>query len=281
MCQLSETTSNSGVRMRKVGILALSALFISRAVAGALSSNDLSLLERDTWSFSAQKIETLNAVAPKVLEAKFLSILKAATGHIAAEALMEFRFTDLDGDGIAEALARIDYSGRGLTRDLSVLSRKSGKYYYQTIPAYGCGITLWQKEKQNLIVGSFPLFELTRADPLQTFPVLYAWTGSQCEDVSRENKNYYEAQYVPVLTNALCRCQQTDIPENEESRRRVMIEAIGLALATKKLNSMFADHLVATNEVKKLDRFIEAFPVDGNEDTMILKKFREVRERAR
>lgn len=276
--------------MRKLQLLALSAfLTICRTITAGPSSNDITILSRDTWSFSAEEIKTLNGCAVEVFQKTLVLSLRHATNYIMEimaaglknGRLVEFHVIDLNYDGIAEMLLSVDDSGRGVMRNISVLSRKSGQYYCQGIPVYGGTIKLMQNEKQNLIVGSSPLFELTRADPIRTFPILYSWTGSQCKDVSRENKAYYEAQYLPALTNALFRSQDINLSDEGESKRRVLVEVIGLALATEKLTSMFPDHLVATNEVAKLDKLMERFTLDGEQDAVLLGKFREAHNHLR
>ena len=263
--------------MRIKQLLFSALLIIGRIVIASPSSNDVVVLRRDTWSFSEEEMKTLNKCTAESLEKTLLPIINDATGHVIEGRLMSFRVVDLNNDGIAEVLACIDYSGRGVIRDVALLSRKSGQYYQRTIPAYGGTIKLVRKENQNLVVGSLPLFELTGADPIQAFPMLYSWTGCECRDVSRENRAFYASQYLPVLTNALYCFQGNNLIKGGEAQRRFMIEAINCGLAIEKLNSMFNGQLVLTNEVAKLNNLMKSFVGDGEADAMILKKFIEVR----
>jgi len=275
-----ETTSNRGGRMRTIFFL-LSILFFYLPGIAVTSPNELTILDRNTWSFSRQETEILNRLGVDVLDKKVMSILKDATGYFTAGKLVEFRVTDLNDDGIMELLARIDYSGRGLIRDVTVLSRNAGKYYYETIPADGTKITLLQDTKPNLIVGSSPLLELTRVDPIPNFPMLYSWSGSRCKDVSRENRSYYEAQYLPALTNAICNAQAVNLPGKGEQKRHLMIEATGWALATEKLALMFSECLISTNEVTKLNSLMKTINEDSGQEGVLVEKFREAHRHLR
>ncbi len=271
-------------------LLTMSLIHPTGDTQGGITSSDLTVLVRNTWSFSAQEIKNLNGQAADVFQKSLALTLKDVPDYaveimasgLTYGRLVEFRIVDLNDDGIAEILLSVDDSGRGLIRDISVLSRRSGKFYCQGISAYGGTIKLLRTEKPNLIIGSSPLFELTRADPILTFPMLYSWTGSQCKDVSRENRAYYEAQYLPALTNAISRFQAINMSDKKgESKRRLMVEVIGWALATEKLVSMFSDQLVSTNEVAKLNNLMETFTWDGEQDSVFVRKFRDAHSQLR
>jgi len=255
--------------------------FVAALTMTAYASDVSSLLQRNTWAFSQEERAQLNAAEAAELDTRIINIIAEATGNLPTCVLMDFKVVDLNADDTSEIIAAVDVSGRGLLRDVAVISRKDGAYRYDTIPAYGGAIDVWESGGKQLLVGAQPAYELSRSDPLITYPLLYSWTGSQCKDVSRENRAYYEAQYLPVLTNALYRFQAIKLPGEGEYKRRRMVELIGWSLATEKLNSMFSDHLVSTNEVAKLNNLMETFTGNGEQDGVLVRKFREAHSQLR
>ena len=245
------------------------------------SADASALLDRDSWSFSDEEIRNLNALKPIELESKLASIIRGITVGLEVGKLMQFKFVDLNDDGIVEMIVRCDLSGRGLTRDISVLSQKTGKQYYEMVPCYG-RIVLWKTENRKLIVGSEPVFELFGCDPILAFSQLYAWTGATCKDVSKQYWPYYRDQILPLLTNRIFEIKNTNFRSLEsEPKHRLTVSAVNCALTADKLKEMFPELLAVRDLTKKIYDLLNALRLDDNEHPVLIKKFRNVQERTR
>lgn len=245
------------------------------------SADASALLDRDSWSFSDEEIRNLNDLKLIELEPKLASIIRGITGGLGAGKLMQFKFVDLNDDGIVEMIVRCDLSGRGLTRDISVLSQKAGKQYYEIVPCYG-RIVLWETENRKLIVGSEPVFTLFGCDPILAFPQLYAWTGSKCEDISKQYWSYYRDQLLPLLTNKIFEIKNTNFRSLEpEPKHRLTVSAVNWALAADKLKEMFPELPAVRDLTKKVYDLLNALQLDDNEHPLLVKKFRNVQKKIR
>ena len=209
----------------------------------------------------------LVSLSPKVMQ-----IVKEATGFIEIGELLDFRIADLDGDGTIELLARIDYSGRKVAMDVTLLSHEADGWKLHTIPHHGDGISLLERGDQKMVVGSVPLFELSRADPVFVFPLIYSWNGRQFRDVSDSEESFYRENVLPVITNGIHRLQAG------ENIRHSMSEAVGLALAVERINGMFASQMVSDEEIVQLEGKIRSLWSQiraDSSDSFLQKKFAE------
>lgn len=264
------------IRMNKVTFRIFLILFVLCAIICApcvWSAEVLILLHRATWSFSAEEIKTLNTIDRKVMGPHIAAIIKNATGHKDEDPLMDFKVIDLNGDGIAEVVFRTDVSGRWFARDVCVLSCSSGKYNYEIVPSYGIKITLWEKKDQKFIVGSEPVFELVRCDPILNFPEIYAWTGSKCKLVSKQHWPYYRDQFLPLLTNGISELENTNFQTlAPECKHRMAVEAVNWALATDKLNEMFPEEPAVKDSLKKTYELLNALRLEDDENSLFVRK---------
>lgn len=271
--------------MSKITLRILSILFILCAIAyvrRAWSADTLILLHQDTWSFSAEEIQTLNAIDRKVMGPELASIIKNVTGRKDEDPLMDFKVIDLNGDGIAEIIFRTDVSGRGFSRDASVLSRNNGRYNYAIVPSYGIKIILWETENQKFIVGSEPVFEMIRCDPILDFPEIYVWTGSNCKIVSKQYWPYYRDHLLPLVTNGIFEIKNTNFFfRGPELKHCMAVEAVNWALATDKLNEMFPEEPAVRDAVRKIYELLNALRLEDDENPRLVKEFRNVQEKIR
>ena len=241
------------------------ALVVALAVR-ASASDVSSLLERDTWTFSLEERAQLNAVEAAHFNVVILNLIATATGNLPTGVLMDFQVVDLDADGISGIIATVDVSGRGLSRDVAVVSRKDGTYRYDTIPTYGGAIDLWESDGKQFLVGAQPAYELSRTDPLITYPLLYSWTGVKCEEVSERARSYYEATFLPLITASLEKAMEQDTAESHDDKRRTVLRMVALSRSVIKVNSLFEQPLVSKDQVAAVKEMLDGFQLRGEED---------------
>lgn len=241
------------------------------SVLVARGQDVLKLLNRDSWSFSTNEVQHLNALSPQVMQPTVVGIVSSVTEYGDNDRLLAFRVIDLNGDGADELLARLDCSGRGIVQDLVVLSRKGGAYICDTVSAYGQDITVYQSGTQFLIVASCRLLgeDVNHADPNQDFQFLYAWSGTNCNDVSRQHREYYESRFVPSLTNAIARYDER-IGADKDDQRRSFLEVFGFGMAAQKFTELFSVSPLSREQTKKLERLLSRLSAD--QDTKLKKQ---------
>lgn len=230
------------------------------------ASNVPSLLERDTWIFSQEECDQLNAVDAANFNVMIINVIAMATGNLPTGVLMDFQVVDLNADGISEIIVAVDVSGRGLLRDVAVISRKDGEYRHDIIPTYGGVIDLWESNGKYFIVGAQPAYELSRTDPLITYPLLYAWTGVKCENVSKQVRSYYEATFLPLINASLRKAVEQDTPELYDDQRRSVLRTVVLSLAIIKVNSLFEQPLVAKEQIVVVKDILNGLQFRAEED---------------
>ncbi|NLB66063.1 MAG: hypothetical protein GX803_06315 [Lentisphaerae bacterium] len=251
----------------KLTPMPLPAFVLVLALAVRASASDVSsLLERDTWLFSQEERAQLNAVEAARFNVVILNLIATATGNLPTGVLMDFQVVDLDADGTSEIIAAVDVSGRGLLRDIAVVSRKDGAYRYDTIPAYGGVIDLWESDGKQFLVGAQPAYELSRTDPLITYPLLYAWTGVKCEEVSERARSYYEVTFLPLFNASLEKAMEQDPAESHDDKRRTVLRMVALSRSVIKVNSLFEQPLVSKDQVAAVKDMLDGFKLQTEED---------------
>ncbi|MBU4211249.1 MAG: hypothetical protein L6437_12150 [Kiritimatiellae bacterium] len=293
--------------MHKFLLFFLLATFsICCARAGSMTDTS-ALLHRDTWSFSAKEIEALNGVSSRDMGAELAAIITddpdRADGAILElkfiattnrfnyadwTPLPKIKFIDLNGDGIAEMVACSFNGPRQPGGSLNILSRKSGKHYCDIISCDNGGMRFWPTNNQALLIGSESLFRGATVDPYHPIEVLYAWTGTNCVDVSKKYCSFYESQVIPKLTNELSRAYQKVIHGTRDADKghtatvnAVPVEAVQWALAADKLNEMFTELPAVRDLTEKVSDLMNVLRLDDNEHPALVKKFRNVQERIR
>lgn len=241
------------------------ALVVALAVR-ASASDVSSLLERDTWLFSQEERAQLNAVEAARFNGVILNLIATATGNLPTGVLMDFQVVDLDADGTSEIIAAVDVSGRGLLRDVAVVSRKDGAYRCDTIPAYGGAIDLWESDGKQFLVGAQPAYELSRADPLITYPLVYSWTGEKCEEVSARARSYYDATFLPLINASLEKAMEQDPAESHVDNRRTVLRMVALSRSIIKVNRLFEQPLVSKDQVAAVKDMLDGFELRAEED---------------
>jgi hypothetical protein len=240
--------------------------FIVAFVVNAGATEVLSLLERDTWAFSQEECAQLNAVEVARFNDVILSIIATTTGNLPVGVLVDFQIVDLNADGISEIIASVDVSGRGLLRDVAVLSKKDGAYLFDTIPTYGGAIDLWKLDEQQLLVGQQPAYELSRADPLITYPLLYLWTGVKGVDVSGRGRLYYETTFLPLINASLKVTMEQNIDKSRDHKRQTVLRLVGLSRSVIKVNSLFEQPLVTEDQLATVKEMLGRFVFGIKED---------------
>ena len=245
-------------------IVHILSFLIATASANA-GESPASLLARGTWSFAAAEVEQLNVSPLDELETPVLAAEAEARGAKPMGQLMTCKFVDLDGDGTVEILASIDLSGRRLSRDIILLSRKDGVYIWRGVPDYGIRIEVWRScEGETFIVGQEPVFELSRVDPLTTYPILYSWTGQKIEDASRRAREYFEQVYAPAISTSIAHIADNRAATTQEETRRRVLAIIGLARSALKVNALFDSPVVSPSEMGILRSALDASRPDIN-----------------
>ena len=271
----------------------LATFLVCCALAGSIT--DISaLLHRDTWSFSEKEIEALNGVNSRdmgtelaaiitddpdyadgvILELKFIATTNELN-YADWTPLPKIKFIDLNGDGIAEMVAHSP-NGRQPGGSLYILSRQSGRHYCDIISCDNEGMRFWPTNNQALIIGAEALFRGATVDPYHPMEVLYAWTGTNCVDVSRKYGSFYESQVIPKLTNQLDQAYQDVIHGKMEDP--LLVEAVQWALTADRLNEMFPELPGMRDLIKKAYDLLNALRLEDDENSLFLKKIaREIR----
>ena len=250
-------------------------VFISIAAClgdGVSHTDSMPLTDDKTISVLCEGIGANGKFDLVSLSPKVMRIVKEATGFIESGELLDFSIADLDGDGTMELLARIDYSGRKVAMDVTLLSHEADGWELHTIPHHADGISFWERGEQKMVIGSMPLFELSRVDPVFVFPLIYSWDGRQFRDVSDNEESFYRENVLPVITNGIHRLQAG------ENIRHGLSEAVGLALAVERINGMFACQMVPDEEIVRLEgkmRSLWSRAREDSSDPFLQKKFAE------
>lgn len=283
--------------MRKF-LLFIPATFFACCASAGSTTNTLALIHRDTWSFSAKEIKALNGISSSDMVVKLAASITNKTEYPNG-ILMEFRYTitindnyadwtkfksiDLNGDGIAEIVVYISNGPRQPGGSLYILSRKSGKHYCDAISCDNGGMRFWPMNNQALIIGSESLFRGATVDPYHPIEVLYAWTGTNCVNVSKKYCSFYESQVIPKLTNELSRAYQNVVrgEMGADEGHTVPVEAVQWALAADKLNEMFPELPAVRDLAEKVYDLLNTLRLNDNECPLLVKKFRNVQERIR
>lgn len=267
--------------------LAMFSAFCARADS---TINTFTLLHRDTWSFSAQEIKALNESSNVVAQlasgiTNMDGILREFSYTIEVndhyKNWTNFRAIDLNNDGIVEIVVYISNGPRQPGGGLYILSRKSGMHYGDIISCGNGGIRFWAADNQILIIGAEPLFEGATVDPYYPFEMLYAWTGTNCVDVSRKNRAFYENQVIPELMNKLFLAYQN--VTHGKMEEPLPAEVVQWALIADKLNEMFPELPGLRDLIKKTDDLLNAMRLDYEEKErpFLFKEFRNVQEKIR
>ncbi|MFH1235589.1 MAG: hypothetical protein V1685_01465 [Parcubacteria group bacterium] len=283
--------------MHKFLLFFLLATFsICCARAGSMPATS-ALLQRDTWSFAAEEIKALNGVSSRdmgaelaaiitddpdyadgaILELKFIATTNELN-YADWTPLPKVKFIDLNGDGIAEMVAHSP-NGRQPGGSLYILSRQSGRHYCDIVSCDNGGMRFWPTDNQALIIGAEALFRGATVDPYHPMEMLYAWTGTNCVDVSRKYSAFYESQVIPELTNELSRAYQNVIHGKMEDP--LFAEAVQWALAVDKLNEMFPELPGMRDLIKKVYDLLNAMRLADDENPRFVKEFRNAQERIR
>jgi Holliday junction resolvase RusA-like endonuclease len=128
----------------------------------------------------------------------------------------------------------------------------------------------WPTNNQALIIGSESLFFGATVDPYNPMEVLYAWKGTNCFDVSRKHRAFYESQVIPGLTNELSRAYQNVIRGKMEDP--LLVEAVQWALAADKLNEMFPELPATRDLIKKAYDLLNALRLEDDENSLFVKE---------
>ena len=275
-------------------LLFLLAAFSACCVRADSTTDTSALLHRDTWSFSVEQVKALNEVSSRDLGAELAAIITNKTDYANVTILQlkfilttnelnytdrtplpKFKFIDLNGDGIAEMVAHSP-NGRQPGGSLYILSRQSGRHYCDIISCDNEGMRFWPTNNQALIIGAEALFRGATVDPYHPMEVLYAWTGTNCVDVSRKYGSFYESQVIPKLTNQLDQAYQDVIHGKMEDP--LLVEAVQWALTADRLNEMFPELPGMRDLIKKAYDLLNALRLEDDENSLFLKKIaREIR----
>lgn len=243
----------------------MKALFVAVAISLSLqlaaSSDDaakLAPLNRKDWLLTKTERESLNSVPLEAMQLAFFSLLRASGGEdLEGLALNAFRFEDLNGDGMAELLCRIDVSGRGIVRETAVYSRKDGRFVKRSIPSFSLGqgadggLEIFQLDGRSLLVGSETLLEIHTASPIWTFPVLHSWSGGGFSDVSGECWSYYKDVFLKRVKESYLDCLKALKKGSKEQRSDALIGATGMAKALLRLEELFPEKAKLQREDKE------------------------------
>jgi len=225
------------------------------------------LLQRNNWEFTQEELAKLNSANVTELDDTITKLIAKTTGNLPTGVLIGFKVVDLNDDGISEIIARVDVSGRGLLRDVTIISRNDGVYHYDTIPAYGGMTQLWKSDKEQLLVTSQPACDLSRSDPLITYPLLYSWTGLKCKDVSKQARAYYETSFLPSIKESLERAKEAaPTTESREDKLRRVLRIVGLSRALVRVNNLFDKPLFSRSEVADLKKTLESLDLSSEDD---------------
>jgi len=284
--------------MRKLLLFLL--VTFSACYAGMGSTTGTSaLLQRNTWSFSVEEIQALNGVSSRDMGAELAAIITDDPDRVDVTILQfkfiatpnklnyarwtplpKIKFIDLNGDGIAEMVAHSP-NGRQPGGSLNILSRKSGRHYCDIVSCDNDGMRFWPTNNQVLIIAADSLFTGATVDPYHPIEALYAWTGTNCVDVSEKYCSFYESQVIPELTNELSRAYQNVVrgKMNADEGHAVAVEAVQWALAADKLNEMFPELPAARDLAEKVYDLLNTLRLNDNEHSMLVKEFRNVQEK--
>ena len=252
-------------------ILALAIAFVLVIVQAAGALDPPSLLQLDTWTFSQEDQDRLNAAHAVDLGPEIMTAIAKATGNLPIGTVRDFRADDLNADGICEIVAAVDVSGRGLVRDLITVSRNGGAYSCDTIPAYGGEIRLWGMDGKQMLVTMQPAYDLSRSDPLITYPRLFSWTGTKCEDVSQRTRPYYEDVFLPQIKSMMAEAEKVNVSTNIEDRHRIIIRVASLSHAAVKVNRFFDVPIVQKADIGAITEVLESLGASsrGNLDSQV------------
>ncbi len=231
----------------KASLLAVLAFaFVSIALCGETES--LAPLGRKDWLITKTEMERLNACSIKTMQLALFSMLKAAEDvDLEGQTLVGFKFADLNGDGMAEAICLLDVSGRGIVQDIFIMSRKNGVFIKSSVRSFSmvskpealAGIETFSKGRQSLLVANETVLCMHTASPIWTFPVLYAWDGSKCADVSKENWDYYKDVFMKSVKSRYMEYLKALKSGSANQKEDALIGATGMAMALKRQAELF------------------------------------------
>ena len=243
----------------------------------------LALLDRPTWFFTTNEIAALNAVSPRDMEPKVFEIIRKADGYPAGK-LVKFGVVDLNNDGKGEMLTRIDIGSRVIMHDVGILYKESSNYVYVIVESNGPMIPLREKNGRWLIIGDEFVASFHGPYGWVWFPVVYSWNGKKCENVSRENWDYYKANVFPAITNAIS--QLADVESRPladatdwevlTTRKDLVMQLVGEGLKAKRLAELFPQAVLPREHAQKLNDAIARQSAGTQLDSELKEKVREV-----
>jgi hypothetical protein len=139
----------------------------------------------------------------------------------------EFRFVDLEGDGIYELVASLDNSGRAFYNTVIVIRKRNGRFESQ-------GITSWNprdysrhdfsKELVDLngdgvkeIVAYQPMTDYEGAvNPIAFWPSVYQWSGQSYIKADEQFPEFYKTRVIPELEKEINAIRQREELEDLE-----------------------------------------------------------------
>ncbi len=138
----------------------------------------------------------------------------------------DFKWIDLDSDGVYDLLASVDYSGRVFYNTLYIVKQNNGIFTYQEIP-------VWNVERMNGVIDDFKsgwrgslticfkgcklivkdfdndgyqelifpqlLTDYRGARPMAFWTAIYKWNGKEFQDESRQFQDFYKSILLPKI----------------------------------------------------------------------------------
>ncbi|MFQ6120973.1 MAG: hypothetical protein ACE5KE_13950 [Methanosarcinales archaeon] len=155
----------------------------------------------------------------------------------------DFKWIDLDADGVYELLVSVDYSGRAFFNNLYIVKQRGQTYTYQwifvenvgrfdeviedlekgwrgsmTLCFRGCKMVIKDMDNDGSLELIIPikLTEYRGARPYALWTAIYKWNGEKFQDASEQFKDFYQTVLLPKV--------DTRIRELEEEMRKFQSE---------------------------------------------------------
>lgn len=203
----------------------ISRIFSITAIAGALSI----AMTLPSASAAARAKQTLASLTDKEQVAQFLA--DVSDNHDVNLTVGDFRKVDLDGDGLPELVATVDYSGREFYNTLAVVWEGPEGDRLQTISVWNMksldgAIQDLDGDRTQEILVSEPLTPYVGIRPLAVWTSVRSLADKEYSESSSNFRAYYDQAVIPELRRDLMHFRQTGDTHRAEATEVALFKVL-------------------------------------------------------